>query len=386
MLLPALGYAQPNNYDSSESIKEQMQLGIERQLNGLGIQSWDKFIREIQEQGNPLFSETSTKDMLKKIITGDFDFDVKGLWLHIIKIFYSEITANLELMAKIIALAVICGILNNMQDSFQNVSTAEAAYFVCYLVVVFLIIQSIVLVLEVGRRAVDNIVSFTQILFPILLALLISVGGVASSAILSPTVGLMAGFMGTILRNVMFPLILCSTVIVLVNHISDKVQLNRLSALFKNVCEWLLGIIFTVFVGALTVQGVMAASIDGISIRTAKFAVDAFVPIVGGMFAQAVDMVVGCSLLIKNAVGLMGLLVIAFICLYPVLKILCIMAVYKISSAILEPVTDKRISDCLNDIGNILIILAITVSGMAIMFFLAITLIIGVGNAATMMR
>jgi len=147
-----------------------------------------------------------------------------------------------------------------------------------------------------------------------------------------------------------------------------------------------LGLIFTVFVGALIVQGVMAASIDGISIRTAKFAVDTFVPVVGKMFAQAVDMVVGCSLLIKNAVGLVGLLVVASICLYPVLKILGIMAIYKLTSAVLEPVTDKRIADCLNDIGNMMIIIAITVAGMAMVFFLAITLVIGVGNAATMMR
>jgi stage III sporulation protein AE len=82
----------------------------------------------------------------------------------------------------------------------------------------------------------------------------------------------------------------------------------------------------------------------------------------------------------------MGLLVIASICLYPVLKILCVMAIYKLASAVLEPVTDKRIADCLNDIGNMMIIIAITVAGMAIVFFLVITLVIGIGNAATMMR
>ncbi len=386
MCLPVTAFAQPDTYGGPEDIREQMQLAIDRQLEGLNVERWDEFIEEIQQQGNPAFQEGNARDLIKKIVTGEFSLNLRDFWIHITRIFYREVMANLGLMAKIIALAVVCGVLKNMQDSFQSVSAAEVAYFVCYMVVMLMVIHSIMSAMEIGRRAVDAMASFTQSFFPVLLALLVSVGGITSSALLNPTIGLLVGFMGMVLEYVMFPLILASVVIIMINHISDKVQLNRLSSLLKNVCEWALGLIFTVFVGALTVQGVMAASIDGISIRTAKFAVDTFVPVVGKMFAQAVDMVVNCSLLIKNAVGLMGLLVIASICLYPVLKILCVMAIYKLASAVLEPVTDKRIADCLNDIGNMMIIIAITVAGMAMVFFLAITLVIGVGNAATMMR
>ncbi|MCM8900898.1 stage III sporulation protein AE [Caldicoprobacter algeriensis] len=386
LCLPVTAFAQPDTYIGSEDIREQMQLAIDRQLEGLNVERWDEFIKKIQQQGNPAFQEGNARDLIKKILTGEFSLNLKDFWVHITSIFYREVMANLGLMAKIIALAVVCGVLKNMQDSFQSVSAAEVAYFVCYMVVMLLVIHSIMSALEIGRRAVDAMALFTQSFFPVLLALLVSVGGITSSALLNPTIGLLVGFMGMVLEHVMFPLILASVVVIMINHISDKVQLNRLSSLLKNVCEWALGIIFTVFVGAMTVQGVMAASIDGISIRTAKFAVDTFVPVVGKMFAQAVDMVVGCSLLIKNAVGLMGLLVIASICLYPVLKILCVMAIYKLASAVLEPVTDKRIADCLNDIGNMMIIIAITVAGMAIVFFLVITLVIGIGNAATMMR
>ncbi|MBM7581286.1 stage III sporulation protein AE [Caldicoprobacter guelmensis] len=384
LFLPVTAFAQPDY--TEENIREQMRLAIDQQLEGINVESWDEFIEGIRQQGNPAFQEGNARDVIKKILTGKLTLDFKDLWVHIISIFSREMVANLGLMARIMALAIICGVLRNMQDSFESVSAAEVAYFACYMVVTLIVIHSVMLALEAGRKAVDAMTSFTQSFFPVLLILLVSVGGITSSTILNPTIGLLAGFMGTALEHVVFPLILASSVVIMINHISDKVQLNRLSSLLKNVCEWTLGILFTVFVAVLTVQGAMAASIDGVSIRTAKFAVDAFVPVVGKMFAQAVDMVVGCSLLIKNAVGILGLLVVAFICLYPVLKILCIMAIYKFASAILEPVTDKRIADCLNDIGNIMVIIAVTVTGMAIVFFLVITLVIGIGNAATMMR
>lgn len=386
LCLPVRTFAYQDPYDVSEDIREQMRLAIDRQLQELNVERWDEFIEKFEEQGNPVFQGSNARELIKKMVTGQFDFNLKDFWIHITRIFYKELTANLSLIAKIIVLAVVCGILKNMQDSFQSVSAAEVAYFACYMVVVLIVIHSIMSAVEIGRQAVDSMATFTQSFFPVLLALLVSIGGITSSALLKPTVGLLVGFMGMVLEHFMFPLILASVVIIMINHIGDKVQLNRLSSLLKNICEWALGLIFTVFVGVLIVQGAMAASIDGISIRTAKFAIDTFVPVVGKMFAQAVDMVVGCSLLIKNAVGILGLLVIASICLYPVLKILGVMAIYKLASAVLEPVTDKRITDCLNDIGNMMIIIAVTVAGMAIVFFLAITLVIGVGNATTMMR
>ncbi len=386
LILPGKSYAQPDIDGEILGTQEQMKLGVQQQVDHLDMRDWDRFLKELEEQQNPVLKQMSAKEILKKLVTGDYNIDLKQFWIYLGGIFYKEILNNLGWVTKIIVMAVICGVLKNMQASFQNSSIAEVAHFVCYIVVILLIIQSLMSILDTGKQAIEKMISFMQIILPTLLALLVAVGGITSSTILQPTIGFMLGIIGTFLKNAVFPLILLSTIIILINHISNKVQLDGLSKLLKNLCGWILGIVFTVFVGILVVQGVMTASVDGISIRTAKYAVDTFVPIVGGLFAQAIDMVVGCSLLIKNAVGLLGLIIIGFICLCPTLKILCMMFIYKLSSAILEPVSDKRIVDCLNDIGSILTILAITVVGVAIMFFMVITLIIGIGNVATMMR
>jgi len=74
------------------------------------------------------------------------------------------------------------------------------------------------------------------------------------------------------------------------------------------------------------------------------------------------------------------------LCLIPALKILALLLTFKLSSALLEPVTDKRVVECLNDIGNILIVLFVTVIGIAIMFYLTVALIIGTGNISAMLR
>ena len=98
------------------------------------------------------------------------------------------------------------------------------------------------------------------------------------------------------------------------------------------------------------------------------------------MFSQTVDMVIGCSLILKNAVGVVGLIIAAAICLYPTLKIISLIAVYKLCGALLEPISDKRIVTCMNEIAGVLSMLFITVAGIAIMFFMTIALLVGVGN------
>src|SRR5690606_38363121 len=145
--------------------------------------------------------------------------------------------------------------------------------------------------LNVGKNTIEQMTSFMQILFPPLLALLIGMGGIASSGVMQPATALLTGITGVFLNNVMIPLIFLSTILVLVSNISENISIENLSKLSRNICSWVLGIVFTIFIGVLSVQGIMAASFDGVSIRTTKYAIETFVPVVGKMFSQTVDVV-----------------------------------------------------------------------------------------------
>ncbi|NLC43893.1 MAG: stage III sporulation protein AE, partial [Clostridiales bacterium] len=111
-----------------------------------------------------------------------------------------------------------------------------------------------------------------------------------------------------------------------------------------------------------------------------------FIPIVGKMFSESVDLIVGCSLLLKNAIGVAGLIIIALLCLAPAIKIFSLLFLYRLVSALLEPITDNRITECLSGIAKVLSVLLITVLGIALMFFLTVALMIGTGNTSMMLR
>ena len=131
LLLPVPVHAAQPDIPRDESLEKQMKSGMERKVDELDLKDIDKFIRDIQTWENQIFNETSAKDIVKKLLTGDIEFDMGKLWLYITNIFFREITANLGLMAKITVLAVISGVLKKMHGSFQNTSTEEIAHFAC---------------------------------------------------------------------------------------------------------------------------------------------------------------------------------------------------------------------------------------------------------------
>ena len=105
---------------------------------------------------------------------------------------------------------------------------------------------------------------------------------------------------------------MCTGAVTAVNHLSDRAHLTRMAQLLRGAVCWLLGVSFTVFLGAMSLQGVTSASIDGVAIRAAKYAVDNFVPVVGGMFSDTMDTLVGCTLIVKNALGVAAGSVLAY--------------------------------------------------------------------------
>lgn len=378
----AVAHEQP--YDRGK-IFDEFSFGIQRQVEQLDINEVNKYLQDINRQYGTAFS-SSAKEMIKNITQGNFSFNIKDLLGNLFKFFFKEVVINLNLMGKIIILAIICGLLKNLQSSFSKSGISEITYYCCYIVIMVILVQSFTSILNMSKTTIDNMVVFMQAIFPILITMLISMGGIASSSLFQPIMGLLVSGVGTFLKDLVFPLIFFTAILFLINNVSPHIQISKLANLMKNICIWILGIIFTIFVGVLAVQGIAASAFDGVSIRTAKFAIDTFIPVVGSMLSESIDTIIGCSLLVKNATGLIGLIILAFICLFPIMKILAIVFIYKLVAALIQPISDERLVNCLNDISNVVVLLFITLAAVAFMFFITISLIIGAGNITVMMR
>lgn len=168
-------------------------------------------------------------------------------------------------------------------------------------------------------------------------------GSITSAGVVQPVLLFLINFIGNMISKVLLPLILVGTALGIISKVSDRVQISKLSKYFKSTTIWALGIALTLFVGILSLEGSLTSSVDGITAKTAKAAVSNFIPVVGKILGDAVDTVIGCSNILKNAVGLVGVIVVIGICIVPIMKLAILMATYYLASALVEPIADEKI-------------------------------------------
>ena len=358
----------------------------EKQMQALDMNQVEQFVRQMDGDIKSSVPDFNFKETVTKLFQGKLDLNIAELFNKLLKYLFREVVGNLALLGKLIVLAIICAVLRNLIDAFDRGTTGLLAYGVSYMVLITLAVASFGLVVNTGRQAIDSMVTFMQALLPLLLTLLTAMGGITTAAITQPIILASISIIGTLIKNIVFPLIFFAAVLGIVSNLSEKFQISKLAGLMKTSGMVLMGMFSTIFLGILAIQGVAGAVSDGVALRTAKFATDAFIPVVGGMFSDALEAVVSSSMLLKNAVGIAGLIMVFMLTIFPLLKILSVAFIYKLAAALMQPVDDGQMVECLNGLGNSLMTVFAAVATVGLLFFFTIVIVVGVGDLTVMLR
>lgn len=359
---------------------------IDKQLEQLNIDSIQEILNSMELQDTFNIKNVSIMGLIKKALKGEIKMGLGDVFMEFTKRVFKELILNTRLLSQLMVVAILTALIGNLSSSFGNNSSTSVAFYACYMMVVALGLRGFMEATTIATVAVENMVSFMQALTPVLLTLLTAAGSVTASTLFKPLIFASIGFTSTIIKNVVIPLTILSAILAVVTNISDKINVSKLATFIKQLCLSIFGLMLTIFFGVMSVQGIMASSSDGVVMRTARYASDRFVPIVGGFLSEALDTVMGCSLLIKNAVGLVGLVILLMIILTPIIKVLSLIIVYKIATAVIEPISESKIVDCLNGISSSLVLLLATIISASLLFIMAVTIIVGAGNITAMIR
>lgn len=353
-------------------------------LNRLDLTELESFSRQVSRDVSPYLPETRLADVIAAVKAGEPVLDPRELFAGITRYLWGEVQANSRVMGQLLVLAVLCAVLRNLQAAFARPTVGDLAHFVVLLALVTLALGSFTLAMQTGRETVDRMTSFMQALLPVILTLITAMGGVATGAILSPITLSCLTLGGSLVKNVVLPLLYFAAVINIVGRLSDRFQVSRLSDVLKTVTTASLGLFCTLAVGILTIQTTAGKAADTLTLRTAKFASTTFVPVVGKTLTDAVEVVASVTGLAKTAVGLLGMLILVGIALFPALKIAVLALIYHATAALIQPFGDKSVSDTLNAMGGTLGLTFAAVVAVGLFFFLALSVVYNVGNFGLM--
>ncbi|MDO7905171.1 stage III sporulation protein AE [Paenibacillus sp. JX-17] len=371
---------------ADDPAKPPMDQWVKQQADLLPKDEVERYWDGLMKQYGGFFPDGSVPSFMDMLLPGGHGFSLQSVFSAIGSILLHEILYNGKLLVTIVMLSIMSMILETLQTAFERNQVSKIAYSLCYMVIIVIAINSFNVAIGYAKDAINDMINFMMAMVPLLFTLLASMGNIVTVSVTHPLIVFMINMVGTTIHIVVFPLMFFSAVLHLVSSISTKYKLTSLANLLRNVSVGLLGVMLTIFLGVISVQGLTGSVTDGVTIRAAKYVTGSFVPVVGKALADATDTVLSASLLVKNAVGLAGVLILLFLCAFPALKILTLALIYKITAAVMQPMGDTPVVECLEAIGKSMVFVFAALAAVGLMFFLAVTILLTAGNLTVMLR
>ncbi len=358
--------------NSEKTVEEELSQSTSEVLDDIDFSELEDLVSCIDFD---FFNGKTFKQYVKDVIDGKEDFDISDFFQIIKALILKNIKSIISPLLIVLCVALLCVLFSNMQSGKIS-QQLEIVYLICFSVVVIIVSVIISKLVFNSKNGIVKMQKNMNAIFPILLLLMSNMGGAISAKAYTPLVSVLSNIISNIFVYFLLPLFSLSLVLSIISHISSNTKLNKLNGFIKSLFKWVIGSVCAVFMGYLAIKGFTAGASDGISIKATKYAIKNYVPILGGYISEGFELVKAGSMIVKNAIGFVGSLVILFISLLPILSIAICELGLKLISGILEPVGATKTANLLDSISGSLKLLSAIVIGVAVMYFLTIYLII----------
>lgn len=353
-----------------ESTKEELNIG--------------GFLEEANRYTKDIVKDMNMSELLSSAITGNIDNQT--LLQNLLAPFGSQIKSTVKIFASILVIVLIHSVLKSIVDGLENKGVAQITYYVEYILIVTITMASFTDSIAMCKTAIQDLASFSNCLIPILITLMLTTGSIASASMIEPILLFLITFISNFIVGLVIPFVLISTSLKIISSISKRVQVDKLAKFFHTSVVWVLGVVLTIFVGVVSLEGTLSSTVDGITAKTAKAAVSNFIPVVGKILGDAVDTVIGCSSILRNAVGMVGVVVVLSICILPIGKLFILMWMYKLAAALCQPIAEENVVSLLEHMSDTFKILFAIICSVSVMLIIGVTLVVKISNAGLMYR
>lgn len=279
-----------------------------------------------------------------KMVKGEKSFSVHQVLNLIGAMLFEEIGVFIQLGVRFVLIVLLCNLLQTLSSSFQSQNTTKVSFFVCYLVVIYSVIQSFFIMAQLAKGAIDKMSEIMFVAIPSLLAFLSTTGYVSSAGAMAPVIIGALNLSTYVIKNLILPCIISVVVLEVISTMSDDFKIDKFIALFYNSMKWILRSILLISVSILGFYKMTLPYVDTTVKKAAVNISSAFIPVIGDAIGGAVDFIVNCSMLVKNAFSIGVILWIVAIVSLPLIKILAYVIVYHVAAAAIEPLGDKKMA------------------------------------------
>ena len=356
--------------EGGKTQEEIMDETIREQLEKLDLQALQEYVDSL---GNG--SGKSIVERLLEYIHGK-DFDYKSFGKEMLLILFSKVTQVFPAFACIMAIALLTGLVSMLQDGISHASSTAMVRLIAYAAALIPLVAVLAECVSSTFHGITTMQKQMEVIYPIMMTLMAACGNSVTVAVCRPAVAFFATGISNILCEIVLPLTLIIMAFSLVGNLSKTLKIGKFTVFFKSVNKWIIGVSISVFGLFFTLQGITAASYDGVMRRAAKYAIGNGIPIIGGFLSGGFDLAVAGSVLIKNSLGSMGIFLMISVLLEPLLLLVSVNILLRLTAAITQPMGDGEISSVLAETADNLRYCIACLFFVAFLFFLTILIMV----------
>ena len=364
---------------TEEEVYDELQNNVNDGMDAIDFTELEEWAKEY---GTDKTFSQGVKELVQSVLDGEFSLGAEQFTSIILNAVTGGIKTCVPAFAAIFAIAVMTSMMQGLSSGFLRNNTREIVHFACYAAIIVILSVQITAIIVRVEQTIEGMCSLMQAVFPILLTLITALGSASAAGVYSPLMAILSTGIGTIISSLVLPCFVAAVVLGIVGNMSSNIKLGRLTKFFKSVAVFVLAGAFSLFAAFLTMQGLAGGIADSISIKTAKFAVQSYIPILGGYLSDGLDLALTGIILIKNSLGLVSVIMLFAAVAVPIVQTAVFTLGLKLTAGLCEPIcSDKRISDLLYGVSKNTSLLTAALAGMAFMFVILVMLIIGTCNA-----
>ncbi len=350
--------------------KEKLNDSILDMLDELDLAALQKYVNSLDD-----FSKDSVAERLLAYIEGEA-FDYSKFGSDILRILFDKVRQILPAFTCIAAITLLSGLISTLRSGTLGNSSAEMIFFISYAASLIPLIGVLSECFQGAIGCVSSMQTQMQIVFPLMLTLMAASGGAVSASVCRPAVAFFSTTIVSVLSKIVLPITITIIAFSMAGNLTKELKINKFSGFFKSINKWIIGVCVSVFGLFFTLQGITAATYDGVVRRAAKYAIGNGVPIVGGFLSGGFDLAVAGSILIKNSLGSMSIFLMVSILFEPLILLIAVNLLLRLTAAITQPFGDSRISDFLGETAENLHYCTAALLFTAFLYFLCILLLV----------
>lgn len=310
-------------------------------------------LEKMQEAVNELLGEEtfSVKESIKKALSGEEPFSAEHFG-EIGKAFlYQQLLPDKKILVQVILLVLAASLFSNFTGMFGKGETGGISFYMVYLFLLTILMKSFGQMSRIISSGLEDFVFFMKALMPSYFLAVTAAGGVASAMIFYNMVLAVIYVIQVILLKLVVPGIHLFVLFQLVNYLHKEDILSKMAEFFKTILEWTLHTCVAVLVGMQVIQNMISPAVDSLK-RDVIGKTATAIPAVGNAIDGVTEVALGTAELIRNCIGVVGILVLLLLGLPPIIRLGVTTLIYKLLAAVVQPVADKRMTGCLSTMGE----------------------------------